>query len=196
MTTERRELIFEGAEKERGPYQELQFKYKPGNTSVAPLYLAPHQPRLDWQMWFAALGPFQSQDWTLHLVVHLLLGTPEVYDLLADNGAPFAPTNPPRFVRVNSERFNFSSWSAQRAWYRRTSAPREYLPSLSLFSPQLASYANQRGFARTENALRKLESHTSKFLPKLRENQDLAWPAPVRQFFADRAASFANKTSL
>eukprot|EP00951_Prasinocladus_malaysianus_P047402 scaffold650284_cov45-Prasinocladus_malaysianus.AAC.1 len=32
------------------------FKYKPGPVDRAPPWVAPHQPRLDWQMWFAALG--------------------------------------------------------------------------------------------------------------------------------------------
>ncbi len=35
------------------------FKYKPGPTERAPPWIAPYQPRLDWQMWFAALGTYQ-----------------------------------------------------------------------------------------------------------------------------------------
>jgi hypothetical protein len=37
----------------------FEFHYKPGNVARAPAWVAPHQPRLDWQMWFAAL----SYDW-------------------------------------------------------------------------------------------------------------------------------------
>ena len=34
------------------PYE---FRYKPGDLRRPPAWVAPHQPRLDWQMWFAAL---------------------------------------------------------------------------------------------------------------------------------------------
>jgi hypothetical protein len=39
---------------------------------------APHQPRLDWQAWFAALGTYQHNPWLVNLVYHILNGTPEV----------------------------------------------------------------------------------------------------------------------
>lgn len=38
---------------------------------------APHQPRLDWQMWFAALGSYQNNPWLVHLVYRLLIGQRE-----------------------------------------------------------------------------------------------------------------------
>ena len=40
-------------------------------------YTAPHQPRLDWQMWFAALGSYQHNPWFLNLVYRLLMNEPE-----------------------------------------------------------------------------------------------------------------------
>ena len=36
-------------------------------------YIVPHQPRLDWQMWFAALGSYQHNPWLLNLVYRLLM---------------------------------------------------------------------------------------------------------------------------
>lgn len=48
--------------------------YKPGNMSTAPPVLTPHQPRLDWQMWFAALGPHTQSPWFSSLVRRLLQG--------------------------------------------------------------------------------------------------------------------------
>ena len=51
--------------------------YKPGNVSAAPAVVAPHQPRLDWQLWFAALGPHQSSPWFSALVLRLLQGQPD-----------------------------------------------------------------------------------------------------------------------
>lgn len=48
--------------------------YKPGNVSRPPPFLTPHQPRLDWQMWFAALGPHTHSPWFTGLVLRLLQG--------------------------------------------------------------------------------------------------------------------------
>lgn len=48
--------------------------YKPGNMSAAPPVVAPHQPRLDWQMWFAALGPHTQSPWFSSLLHRLLQG--------------------------------------------------------------------------------------------------------------------------
>lgn len=54
--------------------QEIEFMYKPGNVSRPPPFLIPHQPRLDWQMWFAALGPHTHSPWFTSLVLRLLQG--------------------------------------------------------------------------------------------------------------------------
>lgn len=48
--------------------------YKPGNVSAVPPVVTPHQPRLDWQMWFAALGPHTQSPWFSSLVRRLLQG--------------------------------------------------------------------------------------------------------------------------
>lgn len=48
--------------------------YKPGNVSRPPPVVVPHQPRLDWQMWFAALGPHTHSPWFTSLVLRLLQG--------------------------------------------------------------------------------------------------------------------------
>lgn len=48
--------------------------YKPGNLSAPPPVVAPHQPRLDWQMWFAALGTHTQAPWFSSLVYRLLQG--------------------------------------------------------------------------------------------------------------------------
>lgn len=48
--------------------------YKPGNLSAPPPVVTPHQPRLDWQMWFAALGPHTQAPWFTSLMYSLLQG--------------------------------------------------------------------------------------------------------------------------
>ena len=54
MTETRPEIIIEGSTvgTDWKPYE---FKWKPGDLSQAPRFNTPHQPRLDWQMWFEAL---------------------------------------------------------------------------------------------------------------------------------------------
>lgn len=47
-----------------------------------PRFLLPHQPRLDWQMWFAALGHYQHNPWLISLLYRILENKAEVLDLL------------------------------------------------------------------------------------------------------------------
>ena len=68
----RPEVVLEASDAVHGPWHEYDFMYKPGNLSVAPKFMLPHQPRLDWQMWFAALGNYQHNPWLLSLVYRLL----------------------------------------------------------------------------------------------------------------------------
>jgi len=94
MTTTRPEIVVEGSD-DGQTWREYQFRYKPGDPRRPPRWVAPHQPRLDWQMWFAAMGPPPA--WFASFMVRLLEGSPEVLGLLAAN--PF-PDRPPRFVRA------------------------------------------------------------------------------------------------
>jgi len=130
MTTTRPEIIVEGSDAGRTwtPYE---FRYKAGDGLRRPPFVAPHQPRLDWQMWFAALGPSQQSPWFLRFCVKLLEGEPEVLALLANN--PF-PKDPPRYLRAVVWNYRFSNPDERRAdgsWWRR-SAPRIFLPAISL----------------------------------------------------------------
>jgi hypothetical protein len=62
------EVVIEGSDAPDGPWKEFHFLYKPGDLSIAPTFCLPHQPRLDWQMWFAALGTYQHNPWFVSLV--------------------------------------------------------------------------------------------------------------------------------
>ena len=59
MTTSRIEIVVEGSN-DGQTWQAYEFKYKPGDLARRPPWVAPYQPRLDWQMWFAALGRYQE----------------------------------------------------------------------------------------------------------------------------------------
>ena len=73
MTTTREEIIVEGSN-DGVTWQAYEFPYKPGDVCRAPPIVAPYQPRLDWQMWFAALGSYQQNRWFVNFMVRLLAG--------------------------------------------------------------------------------------------------------------------------
>ena len=135
MTTTRPEIILEGSY-DGSNWQPYRFKYKPGDLYRRPRFVEPHQPRLDWQMWFAALGDVRENPWLVNLCVRLLQGSPEVLDLLATN--PF-PTAPPRYIRAELYEYRFTDLNTRRQsgnwWMREDRGP--YLPPLSLKDDQL-----------------------------------------------------------
>ncbi|MFL5350036.1 MAG: lipase maturation factor family protein [Hyalangium sp.] len=94
MTVRRPEISIEGSD-DGEHWREYVFRYKVSRPDRPPRQVAPHQPRLDWQMWFAALGSPPS--WFLSLLVRLMEGAAEVLALFEEN--PF-PERPPRYVRA------------------------------------------------------------------------------------------------
>jgi lipase maturation factor 1 len=130
MTKDRREIILEGSA-DGIAWRPYEFKWKPGGVKRPPGWCAPHQPRLDWQMWFAALGSPQQNPWFLRLVLCLLEGKSDVIKLLEQN--PF-PAAPPRYIRATFYRYRFTTADEHRqsgAWWKREELG-EYLPEVSL----------------------------------------------------------------
>ncbi len=130
MTKDRREIIIEGSANGID-WAAYEFKWKPGNVDRAPGWCAPHQPRLDWQMWFAALSPPEQNPWFLRLLVCLLENKPAVTGLLGTN--PFPETGP-RYIRAEFYRYRFTTIEERRrtgAWWRRQELG-EYVPTVSL----------------------------------------------------------------
>jgi predicted DCC family thiol-disulfide oxidoreductase YuxK len=120
MTTDRPEIIFEGSE-DGVEWREYEFPDKPGDLSRPLPLVAPFQPRLDWQLWFAAMGPMSQSPWAGNLAIRLLEGEPSVLRLL--NPPPFA--HPPKYLRALLYQYEFTSleqrattghvWTRQRA---------------------------------------------------------------------------------
>ena len=104
MTTTRPEIIIEGSN-DRTDWREYSFPYKPGELHRPLPLVAPHQPRLDWQMWFAALGTFSENRWVGNLMYRLLTGDPTVIKLL--DPPPFA--KPPRYMRALLYNYTFTT---------------------------------------------------------------------------------------
>jgi len=130
MTTSRPEIIVEGSN-DGVTWLPYEFKYKPGDLKRRPRFVAPHQPRLDWQMWFAALGDVRHNPWFINFCVRLLQGKPEVLTLVKTN--PF-PEQPPKYIRAQLYDYRFTNFEQRRingSWWRRE-FKREYCPPLSL----------------------------------------------------------------
>jgi predicted DCC family thiol-disulfide oxidoreductase YuxK len=119
MTTERNEIIIEGSD-DGVEWREYGFPYKPGDVARRPPWNIPHQPRLDWQMWFAALDDPRRVDWFPHFLERLLQNEPTVTALLAGN--PFAE-KAPRYIRAQFYSYTFSSAEEMRKgfWWQRRS---------------------------------------------------------------------------
>ena len=118
MTTDRPELILEGS-MDGIRWQSYEFRYKPGAVGRRPRFVAPFHPRLDWQLWFAALDPVGSLGWLEALADRLRAGVPEVLALFREN--PF-PGTPPRFVRAVLYDYRFSTAEERKrtgAWWVR-----------------------------------------------------------------------------
>ncbi len=109
MTTTRPEIVIEGSNDQTN-WREYSFRYKPGELHRGLPLVAPYQPRLDWQMWFAALGDIQENGWAGNLMYRLLLGEPSVLGLL--NPPPFP--KPPRYLRALLYQYQFTA-PAERA---------------------------------------------------------------------------------
>lgn len=105
MTKERREIELEGSD-DGQTWTAWVFRKKPGPVDRGLPFVAPHQPRLDWQMWFAALGSIERNRWVEATLKKLLEGEPSVLGLLAED--PF-PDGPPRYARAFVYRYRFST---------------------------------------------------------------------------------------
>jgi predicted DCC family thiol-disulfide oxidoreductase YuxK len=117
MTTERDEIIIEGSN-DGVEWREYEFQYKPGDVTRPPRWNIPLQPRLDWQMWFAALDEPRRLPWLWNFVQRLLENEPSVTALLEKN--PF-PDKPPVYVRAQFYDYTYavSEEKAKGRWWDR-----------------------------------------------------------------------------
>jgi lipase maturation factor 1 len=130
MTKTRPEIIVEGSE-DGVTWRAYDFKYKVGKVEEAPPIVAPHQPRLDWQMWFAALDDVHQEPWFINFLVRLLQGSQPVLGLLRSNPFPGAP---PRYVRARLFEYHFTGLAEKGktgSWWKREEKGL-YCPVLSL----------------------------------------------------------------
>ena len=130
MTTKRYEIVVEGSFDKKN-WKEYTFHWKPGDLKRIPPQVAPHQPRLDWQMWFAALSSYHRNRWFVDFVRKLMMDSKPVIGLLEHN--PF-PNKPPRFIRAKFYDYTFSSIDEKKStgqwWVRKNKG--NYLPVVTI----------------------------------------------------------------
>jgi hypothetical protein len=128
MTHGRYEIEFQGSQdgKTWTPYP---FRYKPQDIHEAPGIYAPYQPRFDWNLWFASLGPWRDSRFVVWTEERLIKNDGPVLELFAKN--PFAGA-PPRQVRSVIYQYWFTDLRTKRVngdWWRRELLG-EYAPAL------------------------------------------------------------------
>jgi predicted DCC family thiol-disulfide oxidoreductase YuxK len=151
MTTTRPEIVLEGRTG-NGPWQEYDFRYKADRLGQMPRQVAPFQPRLDWQMWFAALTAEQTSAagaphfdlWLARFVIRLLQGDHDVTGLLAPD-SPFRQ-QPPDVIRGMLYEYRFTTPDERRRtgdwWARRLVGP--YLPPVRIVDGRLEAGDTQQ----------------------------------------------------
>jgi hypothetical protein len=157
-------------------WHEIPFLYKPGALDRRPPVVAPHQPRIDWQMWFAALGNYQSAPWFVHFADNLLSGVPETFALIDCINYPMVQKNAtvkyrnhvsnvdllvaPQFLRATLYHYDFSRyplpWNNETDssynhsnWWSRT-AVKEYLPLIPAGEASVAQFLEYHGWNRAK----------------------------------------------
>lgn len=116
MTTERPEITIE-ASSDGFRWQPYRFRYKMDAERTDLPFTLPHMPRLDWQMWFAALEWQRSghlPEWMLPFLARLQEGSPAVLALLEPGEQP---ANPSHFrLKLDLLTFTPAGSGADRVW--------------------------------------------------------------------------------
>jgi lipase maturation factor 1 len=128
MTHSRYEIEFQGSQDGK-TWTAYPFRYKPQDIHEAPGIYAPYQPRFEWNLWFASLGPWQDSRFVVWTEERLIKNDADVLQLFAKN--PF-PDAPPREVRSVIYQYWFTDLRTKKVngdWWRRELLG-EYAPAL------------------------------------------------------------------
>ena len=118
MTLVRKEVVIEGSA-DGETWEPYEFRFKPGDPMRPPPFVAPHQPRVDFQLWFLLFGGAPRALYFHRLLERLLTAPAIVAPLFARD--PF-PQTPPERLRVAFYRYRFTDVATRRAtgaWWSR-----------------------------------------------------------------------------
>jgi hypothetical protein len=113
ITRRRSEVVVEGTSDAAGAdgWREYEFRGKPGSVTRLPRQFAPYHLRLDWGMWFLALGSSAQLRWFQVFLVRLLEADAPTLRLLAHD--PFDGAAP-RFVRARVFAYRYTRPAERR----------------------------------------------------------------------------------
>ncbi|MGH7149352.1 MAG: lipase maturation factor family protein [Planctomycetota bacterium] len=117
MTHDRFEVVIEGTA-DGEEWRPFELRWKPGDPKRRPPFVAPHQPRVDFQMWFLTLGGRAAY---FERLLDRICGKPEAVRGLFDPH-PF-PEAPPKAIRVGVWKYTFTDRARRREtgeWWHRT----------------------------------------------------------------------------
>jgi len=146
---ERFNVIFEGTTDDttggKANWKPYIYKYLPTLPDKRPPQIAPYQPHLDWQMWFAAMSTPDQYPWTYNLVWKLLHNDPDAIGLFAGN--PF-PGKPPRFIKAVLYRYKFAKPGNPQGLYWTVEEIGDWMPVLSADDQRLVKFLEGEGLVR------------------------------------------------
>ncbi|KAI3371369.1 hypothetical protein L3Q82_023972, partial [Scortum barcoo] len=177
----RPEVLIEGSN-DGVTWTGIEFMYKPGNVSASPPVVTPHQPRLDWQMWFAALGTHTQAPWFSSLMYRLLQGKKDVIELIQTDVSQYPfHQQPPAYLRAHRYRYWFTEQnehgSYPQRWWRRV-YDGEFYPPVHLGHTVLESMLNQYGLKDKSTPLRMSKTAVARAVRWVR-SQVRGVPAPT-----------------
>ncbi|XP_060698760.1 lipase maturation factor 2a isoform X1 [Hemiscyllium ocellatum] len=197
----RPEVVVEGSY-DGQKWKEIEFMYKPGNLSVAPPVVAPHQPRLDWQMWFAALGDHRHSPWFTSFIHRLLQGKRNVIRLVQVDETKYAfSTKPPTYIRAQLYKYWYTVYGTPGSfnnWWTREHVG-EFFPSVSLGDPNLESLLREHGFKDKVQPKRAVKDILPTILKLTREQvepysgEQVIWGLYLAVFFISLLKALTNR---
>jgi hypothetical protein len=146
---ERYDLIIEGTNSHdpttATDWKPYTFAAAPDAVTRPPIQIAPYQPHLDWQLWFAAMGSVRDYPWTLNLVWKLLHNDPGTLSLFARNGNPFHD-HPPQYIRISFYRYHFAKPGNPEHVYWTRERLGTWLSPISTENTQLEAFLKDAGW--------------------------------------------------
>jgi hypothetical protein len=140
-------IIFEGTDSDNPDtatdWKEYPYVASPWDPKLPPPQIAPYQPHLDWQLWFAAMATYREYPWTLNLVWKLLHNDPATLGLFAGN--PF-PNHPPKYIRAMVYDYHFAKPGNSQHVYWIRDQPQLWLPPLSVDTPEFLGMLRAEGW--------------------------------------------------
>ncbi len=147
---DRRGVVFEGTTRANPEtatdWKEYRWLAQPSDPALAPIQIAPYQPHLDWQLWFAPMGSPDEFPWAVSLAAHLLRNDPQTLSLIGAN--PF-PNTPPRYIRAVEYSYHFAPPGNPEHVYWTRERLGLWMPAFSTDDPRLHEFLQEHGLEAT-----------------------------------------------